>query len=1093
MSSEDVLVPPAAYRRAMHLRRGGWFADGAPPVKPGEFLTEHRERAEIVLRHDRTHPELREAGLKALADPASASPRGTAALVAAAVGGVFWDDAPAVAGAAASFVAARGVPFLAHTALDLAGISTSVTLGRGGDDVAGQWLRVANPGHVTLQYSDVKRSERFAAEARARLATASEADHAAAEALAVPYRTAGHPAQRLAALFLFPHRQDWLEEDLSLLSAWTYETMPYLGVPVLASMRTVDQLERVIAVLPPWLLDLSGPTLPTLLDGLGNDLLPVLLRWCDDHQLGADIDRRLVTAISVLPTDEAYTALLDRAAAKHVLPALREATDRFPRRALRMLARSGARVTDDLLRIQVTRLPALAQELLPELPPAAASRVRAILADTDAVDAPVSRLPAVLVSPPWSKRKRAAKPVVITGLTPDLPDEARWEPGERERFAESDYYQFRSRYPTDFDALAARIRTGQARYNEEMMLFAKGPDELALPLLGTWSPRYVWSAESWLPVVLARHGADALPAAIRIVQSSGVAVPSLMPFVGVDLAVVMAGWFARTKTMREPARAWLRRHPAAAARALIPAAVGKAGAARREAETALRALDRTRINTEAQRYGPEVAAAVESMLDTDPLDVLPAKIPSVDWADPATLPRVALRDGSGVLPVESARHLLTMLAISRPGEVYPGLPIALELLDRADLAVFGWGLFRRWQTEGLPSKDGWALDALRWIGDDDTVRRLAPVIRAWPGEGGHLRAVTGLDVLAAIGTDVALMHLHGISQKVKFKALRERAVEKIAEVAAALDLTTEQLADRLVPDLGLAADGSLRLPHGTREFVVGFDEQLKPYVTDDAGKRLKSLPKAATEAAARFSALKKDVRTLAGDQLLRLEKAMVDGRRWSGAEFRTYFAEHPLLWHLARRLVWAVYDGDVVAHGFRIAEDRSLSDLDDAPLTVADDAVVGLPHPLELGDRCAAWAEVFADYEILQPFPQLGREVFTPGADGFAVFHDVEVPTGRVLGMEKRGWRRGEPQDAGIQGWIEREVRGGRTVVVDLSPGIPIGYPADFEDQRLETPYLGDGVGQGWWPDDKRIPLDRLDPVTASELFRDLTELTGRS
>ena len=48
------------------------------------------------------------------------------------------------------------------------------------------------------------------------------------------------------------------------------------------------------------------------------------------------------------------------------------------------------------------------------------------------------------------------------------------------------------------------------------------------------------------------------------------------------------------------------------------------------------------------------------------------------------------------------------------------------------------------------------------------------MIRLWPGENGHQRAVAGLDVLAEIGGDTALMHLYGISQKVKFKALKEQ-------------------------------------------------------------------------------------------------------------------------------------------------------------------------------------------------------------------------------------------------------------------------------------------------------------------------------
>ena len=62
---------------------------------------------------------------------------------------------------------------------------------------------------------------------------------------------------------------------------------------------------------------------------------------------------------------------------------------------------------------------------------------------------------------------------------------------------------------------------------------------------------------------------------------------------------------------------------------------------------------------------------------------------------------------------------------------------------------FAWALFQRWQAAGYPAKESWALDALALLGDDETVRRLTPMIRAWPGEGGHARAVAGLDVLAA--------------------------------------------------------------------------------------------------------------------------------------------------------------------------------------------------------------------------------------------------------------------------------------------------------------------------------------------------------
>jgi hypothetical protein len=469
------------------------------------------------------------------------------------------------------------------------------------------------------------------------------------------------------------------------------------------------------------------------------------------------------------------------------------------------------------------------------------------------------------------------------------------------------------------------------------------------------------------------------------------------------------------------------------------------------------------------------------------------------WADPALLPQVLLRDRTLALPPESVGHLLAMLSISKPGAMYAGLAVVRETCDPASLAEFGWAVFERWQMTGMPAKDGWALTGLGWIGDDETVRRLTPVIRAWPGEGGHSRAVTGLDVLATVGTEIALMHLNGIAQRIKFRALQERAREKIETVAEGLGLSREQLADRLVPDFGLDEDGSMVLDYGPRRFVVGFDEQLKPYVEDESGKRRKDLPapgarddaEQAPAARKRFADLKKDVRTVGGDVIRRLEAAMTAQRAWSAAEFTDLFVRHPLTWHVARRLVWVSEETE-----FRVAEDRTFADVEDEALTLPAGARVHVAHPLELTGSLDAWAEVFADYEILQPFPQLGRPVYAltdeeRAGSCLTRFEGVTVTTGKVLGLERHGWTRETPQDAGIQGSISREAGEGRFIVIGLDPGIAVGALDVFPQQQLR-PISISSHPDGWGRrDEDSVRFGDLDPVTASEVLADLTELTS--
>ena len=470
------------------------------------------------------------------------------------------------------------------------------------------------------------------------------------------------------------------------------------------------------------------------------------------------------------------------------------------------------------------------------------------------------------------------------------------------------------------------------------------------------------------------------------------------------------------------------------------------------------------------------------------------------------LPQVLLKGGERALPAEAVPHLITVLALGTPDNDYPGVAIVAKTCDRASLTRFSQALFDQWLSVGGPSKDAWALTQLANFADDATVWRLAPLIREWPGQSQHKRAVTGLEVLGAIGTEEAMRAVQLIADKVKFKALKEEAGRQISHIAEGLGLSREQLADRLVPDFGLGEEAALVLDYGPRTFTVVFDEQLKPCVTDEAGKLRKALPKPgakddpeiAEDAYQRFAALKKELRTVAADQVRRVEDAMASTRDWSVDEFRRFFAEHALTKHLARRLVWlAETDGD--RFGFRIAEDGTFGDVEDETVELPETARIRVAHPVHLGsEQTAAWAEVFADYEILQPFDQLNRPVMAFTGDELATgrlkrFEGAKVDVGRVLGMTKRGWNRAVPEDGGMAPGIAHPLPGGGCVTVALDPGIYAGMPGEFPDQTLRDVRLA--VYEDYYRSEKddagrEFPTD-VDPVTASEILASLARLTG--
>ncbi|RSN72000.1 DUF4132 domain-containing protein [Actinomadura sp. WAC 06369] len=715
-------------------------------------------------------------------------------------------------------------------------------------------------------------------------------------------------------------------------------------------------------------------------------------------------------------------------------------------------------------------------------------------------------LPRVLVAPAWTRASEISAPVTVPGLT--APDEVaiHWPDGAHAAWAEADIKEWAGLYGVkpDWDDIWL---PGDWRTSGIVLplVFAQAPLEVAEPLLARWETTDTHRVGNAIKRTVARFGTRVhphlLPGARGNARSYG---EFLLPFLSAEVAALMADWFVRTKSMRKVAATWLEWHGTGAARLLVPAALGAAGPARQAAEAALRHVAAVHgaeaVLAAAREYGDRAAAALEGFVATDPLDVVPPTVPETpDWLDAAALPPVLLRDRSARLPDGSVAHVLTILALSPLDAPYPGLRVVRETCDPASLAAFSRAVFQAWLANGMPARTNWAFVQLGLLGDDDAARDLTPLLRKWPGEGGHARAVIGLDVLAAIGTDTALTCLNQIAQRVRYKGLKAQARERIDRIAEQRGLTADQLADRLVPTLDLDEDGALTLDYGPRAFAIVFDETLKPQVTDQAGKLRKSLPKPgakddpelAPAAYQRFSRLRKDARTVASDLVHRLERAMVDRRRWSADEFTDQFVRHPLTRHLARRLVWlAVTDGD--ARTFRLAEDRTLADAADDAFVLPGGARIGIAHPLDLGGEAAVWSQVFADYEILQPFPQLARDVHRltdAEAKGFRLerFEGLTVPTRVILGLTNRGWERGDPQDAGIEHAFLRPLPGDRYALLHLDPGFVAAETHAFDEHTLVHVFVSDDRFGSVFGGEAR--LGDLDEVTASELLRDLAVL----
>jgi Domain of unknown function (DUF4132) len=624
--------------------------------------------------------------------------------------------------------------------------------------------------------------------------------------------------------------------------------------------------------------------------------------------------------------------------------------------------------------------------------------------------------------------------------------------------------------------------------------------------------------------------------AIKLTKAFAVAVAP-------EVAVHMLQLTTESKSA-QPAHQWLNDHPVETIVGLLPL-IEKRGRFAQNAVDILQSISkrgyepfiRLQLDSLEKDLADRISAEIFDVGDSD-LPVLDdsttpewlcAALKTVtkpkktsDWVSAGDLPAVAIENYQ--LNPEQVDLLLLALRQSTFTEQYYLVKALIKHGDPRSLDRFAWKLFERWLSVGASSKESWAMSTLGFFGGDPSALKLAPMIRVWPGESQHQRAVNGLECLRAIGTDTALMQINGIAQKVKFQGIKNRAQECMEGIASDRNLSRAQLEDRIVPDCGLDENGKRVFDFGTRQFQFVLGENLKPLVRDSDGKTKPDLPKPnskddqekANQAIADWKLLKKQVAEVAKIQAVRLEQAMATGRRWSSAEFLLFFVQHPLMNHIAQLLIWAGFDRNgKLMKTFRVSEDHTLADVNEETLTLESVDQVGIVHPLLLQEtELSAWGEVVSDYAIVPPFPQLGRPVYAletaeREADEITRFKNIDIPViTLVRTLENLGWEKGDLHDHGDYSVhlkyfqandITAIVGDYEQVFVQINIQIGNGYEKidgccfmkGYPKNTWDYP-----VGSTWTREkyeDQILPLGQVDPLVISEVLKDLYTVSSKA
>jgi hypothetical protein len=419
-------------------------------------------------------------------------------------------------------------------------------------------------------------------------------------------------------------------------------------------------------------------------------------------------------------------------------------------------------------------------------------------------------------------------------------------------------------------------------------------------------------------------------------------------------------------------------------------------------------------------------------------------IAGIRWAFPGDLPVIRRRDSDEAADVAVVQCYLVMLLTVKTVALPPLANTLRGALRDEDLHAAAAAVYNGWISEGSPTKNRGAMLFYALHAKDSDVITLRKQIEEWAESARGAIAAEAVRAMALGGSDMALMTVDNIGRKFKNKQVRKAGIEAFSAAAEALGTTAEALGDRIIPNLGFDARGERLVDYGTRSFTALLSPELTITLRDENDKVIKSLPKPGVKddpekaemAKREFTALKKSLKTVVDTQRQRLELALATGRFWDWAAWEKLFVQNPIMHSFAVGLIWALYEDGKILNTFRYMDDGSFTDAaenDFDPAAVLDEkaAVVGLVHPLDLDEELlGGWRRQLEDYEVIQPFNQLGRGVYRPEEDEDENESLVvsrfggKVMLGITLAnrLQKDGWYRGSVQDAGCFYTFYREM-----------------------------------------------------------------------
>ncbi|PPS22473.1 DUF4132 domain-containing protein [Brachyspira murdochii] len=360
-----------------------------------------------------------------------------------------------------------------------------------------------------------------------------------------------------------------------------------------------------------------------------------------------------------------------------------------------------------------------------------------------------------------------------------------------------------------------------------------------------------------------------------------------------------------------------------------------------------------------------------------------------------------------------------------------------EILDTTSFTNALEMLYIHWKDSNYEATKKNILIPYLIYSDDLKIDKVYPLIKEFAKGSRTVMAAFIVKCMALNGKSYALILVDSLTRKSPTAKIKEVAIETMENAAYMLDMTADELSDRIIPNFGFDRKGEKVLSYGgeaKRTFTLSINNDLELTITDnDKQKIIKSLPAPnskddkteADNAKKECTALKKEIKTLIQSQKIRLQKVLLNGRKWTYDNFKTVFVENPIMNLFALKLIWGVYDEkNNLIESFRYMEDGSFNTFDEEEYIFEDSLKnkknITLVHPIELDDeKLSKWKTQLSDYEISQPINQLDFKYSDItekdiSEDKITSLNSKKIKAGILMSLaNKYDMARGETMDGG--------------------------------------------------------------------------------